>query len=285
MCTCYRVTDVLKVTREPRSSYYNRLSRGKSRREQEDEVYIQYIKELQAKHTGRYGVVRMKNTLKQDYAVNINHKRVYRLMKSSNNLSSVKVKRKRYSKGQQGVFVNLLQGKDFKTQEPYEKFVTDVTEFKEGKRKLYLSAVKDLHTHMIEGYVLSHHQSERLALTTVDLIKDKSLEQGTIFHSDQGRIYGSHRVREVLEENNFRQSMSKSGTPTDNAPMESFFGTLKSETIYNERCKCDNVAEVVKDFIFYYNNHRIQKSLGYKTPAQFKRQELERKIINNTTHY
>lgn len=261
------------------------MSRGKSRREREDEEYVKYISALQEKHKGRYGVVRIKHALQQDYAVNVNHKRVYRLMKSSNNLSSIKVKRKRYSRGQQGVVANLLQGKDFKTQMSYEKLVTDVTEFKAGGKKLYLSAVKDLHTRMIESYVLSHHQSEILALATVEQIKDKALNQGTIFHSDQGRIYGSDKVKKLLRENNFRQSMSKSGTPTDNAPMESFFGTLKSETIYNKRCKCDDVAGVIKDFVFYYNNGRIQKSLGYLTPAEFKRRELKEKNFNNTTYY
>jgi transposase InsO family protein len=281
----YRVSTLLKVSGVSRSSYYSYLNRAKSFREKENEEYEVYISELQSKHKGRYGVLRMKQALLHEKGVNLNHKRVHRLMRKSGNLSSVKVKRKRYSQGSQRVFANLLSGKAFKAQEPYEKFVTDITEFKQGNKKLYLSAVKDLHTRMIESYELSEHQSEVLALTTVRKLQYKALKTGSVLHSDQARIYGSLEFQKLLRENNFYQSMSRSGTPTDNAPMESFFGTLKSETIYNKRYKCDNVTVMIKDFIDYYNNDRIQKSLGYLTPAQFKQQEFQKIILNNTEDY
>lgn len=236
----------------------------------------------------------MKHALLQEYGVMMNHKRVYRLMKCSNNLSSVKVKKKRYLKGNNGVLPNLLKGKNFADDRACMKFGADVTEFKHGSGKIYLSVVKDMYTRMIEGYVVSNNQSEALILSTIEEIKNKSLP-GTIFHSDQGSIYGSYEVQKLLKENFFRQSMSKSGTPTDNAPTESFFGTLKSETIYNEKCGCDDIVKTVKDFIYYYNNERIQKSLGYLTPMQFKKrsfetenfekQIFETENFNNAMHY
>lgn len=73
--------------------------------------------------------------------------------------------------------------------------------------------------------------------------------------------------------------MSRKGTPIDNSPMESFFSTLKSEVIYNPLVKINNFEElkkVVKNYIDYYNNKRIQKGLGYLTPREFKEKELAR---------
>jgi len=216
----------------------------------------------------------MKHALKLECGIVANHKRVHRLMRESGNLSSVKPKKKRYFKGNSGVVPNLLKGKNFATTRPYEKFVADVTEFKYRGGKIYLSAIKDVDTRMIEAYHISRTQSEVLILTTLEKLKNNFLPGKIIFHSDQGQIYRSFEVQKFLKENYFFQSMSKSGTPTDNAPMESFFGTLKSETIYNVRFECDDLIVAIENYIFYYNNYRIQKSLGYLTPIQFKKLRL-----------
>ena len=109
-------------------------------------------------------------------------------------------------------------------------------------------------------------------------IKDKSIAEGTIFHSDQGTLYNNLRFQQELERNNFIQSMSRKGTPIDNSPMESFFSTLKSEVIYNPLIKLETYGDLIKEiteYFDYYNNKRIQKGLGYLTPNEFKRKCLE----------
>ena len=82
------------------------------------------------------------------------------------------------------------------------------------------------------------------------------------------------QTEKILKDNNFLQSMSRKGTPIDNAPTESFFSTLKSELIYNKTINIPNdkvlIQEII-DYIYYYNNERIQKSLGYLTPIEFKK--------------
>ena len=98
-------------------------------------------------------------------------------------------------------------------------------------------------------------------------------------HSDQGGLYTSGVFKKMLEENNFIQSLSRKGTPIDNSPMESFFGTLKSEMLYNPLIKIHNNIEMVaaiEEYFNYYNNDRIQKKLGYLTPAQYKKIQLEK---------
>ena len=117
-----------------------------------------------------------------------------------------------------------------------------------------------------------------------DKIKDKSIPEGTIFHSDQGALYNSSKFQKELEKNNFIQSMSRKGTPIDNSPMESFFSTLKSEVIYNPLVKIESYEDLIKEleeYFEYYNNERIQKGLGYLTPKQFKEKELVRISMEN----
>ena len=120
---------------------------------------------------------------------------------------------------------------------------------------------------------ISYSSSLKLVVNTINQVKDKALEYGTFFHSDQGFQYTNPIVQKILKDNNFLQSMSRKGTPIDNAPTESFFSTLKSELIYNKTINIPNdkvlIQEII-DYIYYYNNERIQKSLGYLTPIEFK---------------
>jgi len=82
-----------------------------------------------------------------------------------------------------------------------------------------------------------------------------------------------------LKDRNFIQSMSRKGTPIDNSPMESFFGCYKSEVLYNPNISIVSKIDFIREtweYYYYYNNVRIQKRLGYLTPAEFKKHELVR---------
>lgn len=228
----------------------------------------------------------MKYALEQDYLIKCNHKRVYRLMKENKLLAVIKAKKKYIPCGNPHPKHNVLK-RNFNTSCPLDKLVTDVTEFKHKGKKIYVSPIKDLHTHVIEVVEISHNATLDLAVNMINKIKDKSIPEGSIFHSDQGGLYNNLTFQNILKENNFIQSMSRKGTPIDNAPMESFFGTLKSEFLYNpliDKRNCDIEIEINK-YIWYYNNERIQKSLGYLTPNQFKQKEIKRlkneKVLQN----
>ena len=139
--------------------------------------------------------------------------------------------------------------------------------------------MKDLHTNMIESKEIGERATLAMVMKMLEGIKDKSIPEGTIFHSDQGGLYNSIKFQKELKENNFIQSMSRKGTPIDNSPMESFFSTLKSEVIYNPLVqieKYDDLVREIEEYFDYYNNRRIQKGLGYLTPSQFKEKELLR---------
>lgn len=107
----------------------------------------------------------MTNALKSDYGIQINHKRVYRLMKSNGFLSVIKAKVKYIKPGEPHPKRNILR-RNFDTSCPFDKLATDVTEMSKGGIKIYLSSIKDLHTGMIESFEISKHPSLALAIAT-----------------------------------------------------------------------------------------------------------------------
>lgn len=276
---------MFKISKINKSSYYKWLSNIEKQinREQKENKIIESIKELYIKHKGRYGVERMTNALKIEKNINCNHKKVYRIMKENGYLSVIKPKKNYTKPGKPHPKHNVLK-RNFTTSCPYDKIATDVTEISMFGIKTYISPIKDLHTNMIESREIGKSATLVTVMKMFDKIKDKSIPEGTIFHSDQGVLYNSPKFQKELEKNNFIQSMSRKGTPIDNSPMESFFSTLKSEVIYNPLVKIESYEDLIKEleeYFEYYNNERIQKGLGYLTPKQFKEKELVRISMEN----
>lgn len=225
----------------------------------------------------------MTNALRIEKDVYCNHKKVYRIMKENGYLSVIKAKRNYRKPGKPHPKNNVLK-RNFTTSCPYDKIATDVTEISMFGIKTYISPIKDLHTKMIESKEIGKSATLVTVMKMIEKIKDKSIPEGTIFHSDQGTLYNSAKFQKELEGNNFIQSMSRKGTPIDNSPMESFFSTLKSEVIYNPLVKIESYEDLIKEleeYFEYYNNERIQKGLGYLTPRQFKEKELVRISMEN----
>ena len=151
---------------------------------------MEKIKELYKKHKGRYGVDRMTHALEQDYDIKRNHKKIYRLMKENNLLAVIKAKKNYTKPGEPHPKHNVLK-RNFNTSCPFDKVATDMTEIKHKGKKIYISSVKDLNTHVIEANEVSYNASISIAIQMLNQIKDKSIPEGTIFHSDQGSVYNS----------------------------------------------------------------------------------------------
>jgi transposase InsO family protein len=276
----YPVTLLLKVAEINRSGYYRWLNKRMfmSEKSKEDAQVIKCIKKLYIKHYGRYGVERMTAALLADYGLEFNHKKIYRLMSQNGYLAVIKAKKQYRKPGDPHPKKNVLV-RNFSTSCPFDKMVTDVTEYKIDGKKIYISVVKDLYTGMLEGFSVKNYQTRELIRESFKNILDKSLPEGTIIHSDQGTLYNNIRFQNELKDRNFIQSMSRKGTPIDNSPMESFFGCYKSEVLYNPNINIlskDDFMRETWEYYHYYNNVRIQKRLGYLTPAEFKEHELIR---------
>ena len=208
----------------------------------------------------------------------VNHKTVQRLMVDMGLKSLVRPKKYRSYKGQAGrVAPDLLQ-RQFTADRMNQKWTTDVTEFNVAGQKLYLSPVMDLHN----GEIIAFETARRPAFQLVQNMLAKALDrigegETPILHSDQGWQYQMPAWGRMLEKRNIAQSMSRKGNCLDNAAMESFFATLKSEFFYlNHFENVESLRSGVETYISYYNNDRIKLKLKGLSPVQYRTQPLDR---------
>ena len=204
----------------------------------------------------------------------INEKRVARLMKE-HHITAVP-KKKKYSsyRGEVGIKAPNLVKRHFDIGEPYKVFGTDVTQFRIGDEKLYLSPIIDFHTREIVAYDISVHpnmlQIKRMMYQLVDRY-DKHL-RGSVIHSDQGWQYQQKWYQDFLQEHGMIQSMSRKGNCLDNSPTENFFGRLKEEVFYGQEWRYERIEqlrEAIHKWIKYYNEERIVSVLK-TSPLKYK---------------
>lgn len=152
-----------------------------------------------------------------------------------------------------------------------QKLVTDITYLPFGGKMLYLSSILDLYNGEIVAYSIADRQDTSLVIDTLNQIP---VQPGVMLHSDQGSVYTSQAYQNAVKGKGITMSMSRKGTPADNAPIESFHSTLKSETFYLEGLTCTTTAiveQTVRDYITYYNSIRIQTKLNNQSPINFRR--------------
>lgn len=219
-----------------------------------------------------YGYRRIAQRLLKRYRLKVNHKKVRRIMRTLG-ISSI-IRRRRYPKPVIACTPvkcpNLLQ-RNFKANQPGRKLVTDITYLFVGGQRYYMSAIVDLFNNQVVSYHLSDSPDLQLVLTTLDkwIAKEKDV-QGAIVHSDQGGTYTSSIYSNVLERHGITQSMSRPGSPLDNAPMESFLGHLKCEAIYpNDIRTFEELQFIVDEYITFYNNERPQSRLNGCAPVEY----------------
>ncbi len=166
---------------------------------------------------------------------------------------------------------NLLQ-QDFSTQRPNQVWVTDITYIPTHEGWLYLAGIKDLHTCEIVGYALGERMTKALVSRALfGAVVHHRPPPGLIHHSDRGSQYCAHDYRRLLDQFGMQCSMSRKGNCYDNAPMESFWGTLKNELTYHQRYETRAQArrEITKYIEIFYNRQRRHSKLGYLAPAVF----------------
>jgi transposase InsO family protein len=229
------------------------------------------ITQIYHENKGRYGYRRITLELRNRGYI-INHKTVQKLMKQLGLKCMVRIKKYRSYRGKVGKSAPNLLERNFKSDKPNQKWVTDVTEFSLFGKKLYLSPILDLYN----GEIVSYNLSERPTFhQTVDMLK-KAFEKipddtHLILHSDQGWQYRMRRYQYLLEKKGVTQSMSRKGNCLDNAVMENFFGLLKSELLYLQKFDTvDQFIEELEAYIDYYNNKRIKSKLKGLSPVQYR---------------
>lgn len=275
----YPVKELCSLLGVSRSGYYRYLNRLNKDKDGPTKARIQAIYELR---NGTFGYRRIEIELERQYGEKANHKRVLRLMQEMELKAVIRRKRAYRSTYQAAeadgrVAENRLK-RNFKAEKPNQKWVTDVTQYRVGDERLYLSAIKDLCSSDIVGFHISRSNDNALVLETFkaafEAHKDVTGQlPGLIVHSDQGFQYTSHAYHDMLPTVGAQISMSRRGNCLDNAAMESFFSHLKAEALYPYDIRSlDEAQRRIEEFIHFYNHDRIQRKLKKLTPLEFRRQ-------------
>ena len=271
----YPVRVLCRVLQVSRSGFYAWLKRSPSRREREDGRLRVEITALHKASYKTYGSPRILADLKARQ-VAISRKRVARLMKEAG-LSGLPPKRFRRttdSGHDQPVAKNVLQ-RDFDVSKPNQCWAADITYIRTWEGWLYLAVVIDLFSRRVVGWALADHLRTDLVLEALRMALGlRRPEAGLLHHSDRGSQYASQAYRGLLEGRGITCSMSRRGDCWDNAVVESFFGTLKTELIHRHPwpSKPRAAASVVDYMAIFYNRQRRHSYLGYLSPADYEEQ-------------
>jgi putative transposase len=267
LCRCLRVT---------RSGFYAWRRRPESPHAQRDRRLKVLV---QASFTGskqRYGSPRIHRDLIEQRE-RVSRKRVIRLMQEEGLKARV---RKRFkcttmSDHDQPVAANLLD-RQFTADAPNQRWVGDTTEFVIGENgKLYLAAILDLFSRFIVGWAVSAVNDRHLTIKALEMaLKRRCPEAGLLHHSDQGCTYASEDYQTILDARGITCSMSRRGNCYDNAVMEAFFSSLKSELADRFQSCADAKMELFDYIEVFYNQRRRHSTIGYMSPAAFERQAL-----------
>jgi putative transposase len=168
------------------------------------------------------------------------------------------------------VVPNLLD-RHFAAERPDAVWLADISYRPTGEGFLYLAAIKDMATREIVGWSMADHLKAELCIDALVMALQRCRPpRGLIHHSDRGVQYASGPYREVLERHGIRQSMSRRGNCLDNAPMGSFFASLKKEHVHQTRFRTreEATAAVFEYIEVFYNRQRLHSAIGYRTPAE-----------------
>jgi putative transposase len=257
-----------KVLEVSTSGYYAWRGRPPSKREMANRALTAKIKEEFEKSAETYGSPRIYQVMRK-LGLMCSPNRVARLMRAAG-LKAKQTRRYRSTTKRNKAdraAPNRLN-RDFSATAPNRKWVTDITYIATQEGWLYLAAIMDLFSRRIVGWAMSPRMTSALTLRALDMaIRRCRPESGLIHHSDQGSQYTDSEYQAVLAAHKIIASMNGVGTWYDNAPMESFFGTLKSELVHHRAYR--SRAEASSDLFYYieawYNRRRLHSALGYES--------------------
>lgn len=266
------VERMCKVLGVSRSGYYAWRKRGPSQRAQANQKLLTRIKRTFEESRKTYGSPRIHAALRQKGEV-CGRKRVARLMRVNGIRARKRHKRFPHTTQRQiGVQAapNLLK-QDFTALWPNQKWAGDITYIDTAEGWMYLAVILDLFARCVVGWAMADHMESSLveAAFKMAVLRRPSLN-GLIHHSDQGGQYTSYTYQELLDETGCQVSMSRVGNVYDNAMMESFFSTLKTECAVGQFATRAQARLAIFEYIeVWYNRKRLHSSLGYLSPVIF----------------
>ena len=265
----YAIGDMCRVFEVSRSGYY--AWRKRQQHAPKDQWLVDFIIECQQKCKCTYGCRRVKRWIARFKGRKVNLKAILRIMRKLDMLSQIR-RRRPYTHYKRDSFrYNNLLNRQFHQDKPNRFWVTDITYIPIPGRMLYMCAVLDLCGRAVLAWRIGDDMTSSLVTDTVKdaLIREK-VAGGLALHSDQGSQYTSKAYFDLSQEYHFSPSMSSPGCPYDNAAMENFFGTLKSECLHRTHCSSKaDVVQTVSEYVHFYNYERINLKDGL-TPVEIR---------------
>ncbi len=261
MCALYRVT---------RAGYYAWRRRGESVRRQQDRRLLTQIRAIFDGSRGTYGSPRVHGALGAA-GVRVSRRRVARLMREAG-LRARAVRLYRRIPGLHGFFTSIPNRQlDRWATGPDQVWVGDITYVKVGGAWRYLAVVLDRYSRRVLGWSLGPSKDARLTLAALNhAVVHRRPRPGVIFHSDRGVEYAAYAFRERLAALGFVQSMNRPREITDNAHMESFFHSMKSDAVHGVRFTQEaELRTLLRQYIPYYNSVRLHSGIGYSSPIAY----------------
>lgn len=260
--------DWLKVSP---AGFYRWRARGLSDRAKANQDLIKKIRRIFDDSHGSYGSPRVHAQLRRE-GVKVSRSRVERLMRKAGLVGkAARIYRRQPSAKR---FYESLPNLRLDRPQPKkanEQWVGDVTYLKVSGEWRYLAVVMDLYSRRIIGWKLSKNRTAELTRSALRVaLATRELKPGLIFHTDRGTEYGAWLMQEELKKYGLLSSMNRAETMNDNAHMESFFRTLKTETIKGVEFKTEHELRVALSSYIdeFYNVERLHSGLDYKTPIE-----------------
>ena len=252
------------------AGYYAWRSRPQSRRSIANRDLLSEVRRVHRDNRGRYGSPRIQAELRDR---GVSRGRIERLMRR-HGIRAIMARawqpRTTDSRHELPIAPNLID-RNFTAAAPNQVWLADITYIRTDQGWLYLAAVMDLYSRKIVGYAMGDHLRTELPLAALRMaLKARRPAVGLIHHSDRGVQYASADYRETLQFAGAKASMSRKADCYDNAPMESFFHTLKTELVHHRHYATR--AEAERDiFAFiegFYNRTRLHSAIGYISPIR-----------------
>ena len=256
--------------------YYSWRSRSASQAQERRDALLVQIQAIHAEVKKRYGSPRMHKELVEGRKVACCVNTVAKLMRENaiRAKSAKKFRNTTDSNHSLPVAENVLD-RQFEVQAPNERWVADITYIPTREGWLYLAVVEDLYSRMVVGWSMADHMESRLVVDALEMAVARRVPgEGLLAHSDRGSQYASGHYQQLLAKHGIAYSMSGVGQCWDNAPMESFFASLKKELTHHEdyQTRAEAKASIFEYIEVFYNHKRRHSSLGYVCPSEFERE-------------
>ena len=267
----FRVSVMCKVLQVSRAGYYAWCKRGPSARDEANQRLLKLLRRLFKLNRQRYGYRRMHQVARKE--VPCGRHRVARLM-SQDGLKVPQRRRRRsttQSKHKRPVPPNIL-GREFTVEVPNHTWLSDITYVPTQQGWLYLAVVLDLYARRVVGWAMESYLADLLTRKALKMaLRRRQPAPALLHHSDRGIQYASLDYRKLLLSNKAAISMCRKGDVLDNAPMESFYATLKKELVHrhNYQTRREAVSSIYEYIEGFYNPVRIHSSIQYYSPVVY----------------